>query len=215
MKTRAVTLMKEDVLALGRLVSTTMHELCRILRKDPSASFENLVKHEEEINDACVKIEEKCLDFLSENKELNQQEIRALVGSTLIAAKFERLADHALRVGKFVSWVADEDIEVPPQLAEMAVIVTRMVEDVLLCFLSDAIERVPEIIQRDNQVDYLHDYLSKKLLQDLRMQNQELAQVNTQMLFCTRYLERMGDYCASVAKRIHFIVTGNRFAMTH
>ena len=184
MKTRAVTLMKEDVLALGRLVSDTMHELSRILRKDQTASFEHIIKHEEEINSSCQKIEEKCLDLLNEHKDLSQQEIRALVGSTLIAAKFERLADHAFRVAKFVSWVAAEDVQIPPQLEEMSGIVTRMVEDVLLCFLTDAVDNVEEIMQRDSQVDYLHDWLSKQLLQDLGVQNQEDAQTTTQLLFC-------------------------------
>ncbi|MBX9689953.1 MAG: hypothetical protein K2X27_24800 [Candidatus Obscuribacterales bacterium] len=210
MKTRAVTLIKEDVLALGRLVSATMHELSRILRKDQSASFEQIITHEEEINESCIKIEEKCLDLLSEHKNLSQQEIRALVGSTLIAAKFERLADHAFRVAKFVSWVAAEDVQIPPQLTEMSEIITRMVEDVLLCFLTDAIDKVPEIMQRDSQIDYLHDYLTKILLQELGTQDQEEAQTSTQLLFCTRYLERMGDACTSIAKRIHFIVTGER-----
>lgn len=212
LKTRAVTLIKEDVLALGRLVSDTMHELSKILRKDPSGSFDNIINHEEEINKYCLKIEEKCLDLLNEHKDLSQHEIRALVGSTLIAAKFERLADHAFRVAKFVSWVAAEDVQIPPQLNEMAGIVTRMLEDVLLCFLTDAVDKVAEIIQRDSQVDYLHDFLTKRLLQELGEQNQEDAQTSTQLLFCTRYLERMGDACTSVAKRIHFIVTGNRIS---
>lgn len=212
LKTGAVTLMKEDVLALGRLVSDTMHELSRILRKEPRASFDQIIKYEEEINEASLKIEEKCLDLLNEYKDLSQQEIRALVGGTLISAKFERLADHAFRVAKYVSWVAAENVQIPPQLAEMAEIVTRMVEDVLLCFLTDAVDKVPEIAQRDSQVDYLHDYLSKKLLQDLGVQNQEDAQTSTQLLFCTRYLERMGDACTSVAKRVHFVVTGQRIS---
>jgi phosphate transport system protein len=210
LKTGAVTLMKEDVLALGRLVSHTMHELTKILRKDQSAEFDHIVKLEEEINQSCQKIEEKCLDLLSEHKDLSQSEIRALVGSTLIAAKFERLGDHAFRVAKFVSWVAAEDVHIPKELTEMSGIVSRMVDDVLLCFLTDAINKVPEIMQRDSQVDYLHDYLTKILLQDLGEQNQEAAQNTTQLLFCTRYLERMGDACTSVAKRVHFIVTGNR-----
>jgi len=68
LRTRAVTLMKEDVLALGRLVSATMHELSRILIKDQTASFDYIIKHEEEINTACQKIEEKCLDLLSETR---------------------------------------------------------------------------------------------------------------------------------------------------
>jgi phosphate transport system protein len=210
LKTRAVTLMKEDVLGLGRLVTDTMQELMRILRKDQTANFDHIVKYEEEINRYCLKIEEKCLDMLSEYKDLSQQEIRALVGSTLIAAKFERLADHALRVGKYVAWVAAEDTPIPEQLYDMAGIINRMVEEVLLCFLADDVDSIPAIVQRDSQIDYLHDFLTKSLMQDLGVQNQEDALTTTQLLFCTRYMERMGDYCVSVAKRVHFIVTGKR-----
>lgn len=210
MKTRAITLMKEDVLALGRLVSATTNELSKLLQKDPTARFDQIEKHEDEINKSCLRIEEKCLDLLSERQDMNAQDIRTLVGSMLIAAKFERLADHAFRIAKFVSWVADEEVLIPPELAEMSGIVTRMVEDVLLCFVTDAIDKVPEIMQRDSKIDYLHDYLSKQLLQELGKQNQESAQTITQLLFCTRYLERMGDACTSIAKRIYFIVSGKR-----
>lgn len=210
MKTRAITLMKEDVLALGRLVSSTTNELTKLLQKNPAARFDQIEKHEEEINASSLRIEEKCLDLLTERSDLTAQDIRAALGSTLIAAKFERLADHAFRVAKFVSWVADEEVLIPQELAEMSGIVTRMVEDLLLCFVTDAIDRIPEIIQRDSKIDYLHDYLSKQLLLELGKQNQESAQTSTQLLFCTRYLERMGDACTSIAKRIYFIVSGKR-----
>lgn len=210
MKTRSVTLMKEDILTMGRLVGKTLQGLTLILTKDPNANFEAIEQQEEEINKFCQRIEEKCLDLLADRQDFTAQEIRTLVGSTLIAAKFERLADHALRIAKLVSWVASDSVPIPPQLAEMANIVNRMVDDVLLVFLTDAVDKVPEILQRDSGVDYLHDLLSKKLLSDLGQQGQTDAQRSTQLLFCTRYLERMGDYCNSIAKRTYFMVTGKR-----
>lgn len=210
MKTRAITLMKEDVLSLGRLVSNTLLGLSLILTKDPTANFEQIEHQEEKINKACLTIEEKCMDLLACRQDFSAQEIRTLVGSTLIAAKFERLADHALRIAKLVSWIASDQDPLPPQLAEMSNIISRMVEDVLVIFLTDAVDKIPELLQRDSEVDYLHDLLSKRLLSDLGRQSQEKAQQNTQLLFCTRYLERMGDYCTSIAKRIYFIVTGDR-----
>ena len=209
MKTQAITLMKEDVLSLGRMVSRTVSELTGLLSRNANAKFALVDEQEEKINEACLKIEEKCLDLLNERHDLNPQEIRTLVGSTLMAAKFERLADHAHRVAKLVSW-EDDDSEIPSELAEMCEVIHRMVEDTLLCFLSDAIEKVPIIMQKDNHVNYLHDVLSKKLLSDLGEQDQEHAQTRAQFLFCARYIERMGDCASSVAKRIHFIVTGER-----
>lgn len=210
MKTQAITLMKEDILSLGRMVSSSVAELVRLLNRDPAAKFELVEEQEELINEKCLRIEEKCLDLLTEREGLQPQEIRTLVGSTLLAAKFERLADHAHRVAKLVSWASDDDMQIPPELAEMANVVHRMVEDSLVCYLTDAADKVPEVVQRDSHVNYLHDVLSKKLLSDLGVQDQEEAQTRTQFLFCARYIERMGDCCTSIAKRTYFIVTGTR-----
>lgn len=212
MKTQAITSMKEEVLALGRMVSRMVAELSRLLSKDSSASFLLVEQQEDEINRTCLKIEEKCLDVLNERHDLNAQEIRTLVGSTLMAAKFERMADHAHRVAKLVTWASESNIALPPELCEMAGVIKGMIEELLLCFLADAVDKVPEIIQRDSHVNYLHDVLSKRLLSRLGEQDQEEAQTRTQFLFCARYLERMGDCCTSICKRIHFIVTGRRLS---
>jgi len=204
--------MKEDILSLGRMVGSSVAELVRLLHREPGASLSMIEEQEENINAQCLRIEEKCLDLLSEREGLQPQEIRTLVGSTLLAAKFERLADHANRVAKLVTWVTDEEdgLQVPPELAEMAASIHRMVEDTLIIYLTDDVKRVPELVQRDSHVNYLHDVLSKKLLSDMGVQDQEEAQTRTQFLFCARYLERMGDCCTSIAKRTHFIVTGER-----
>ena len=210
MKTQAITLMKEDILSLGRMVASSVAELVKLLQRDASASLALVEEQEEQINAQCLRIEEKCMDLLSEREGLQPLEIRALVGSTLLAAKLERLADHANRVAKLVSWEAEDGMQMPTELAEMAASVHRLVEDSLVVYLTDEVERVPELIQRDAHINYLHDLLSKKLLSDMGVQDQEEAQTRTQYLFCARYIERMGDCATSIAKRTYFIVTGKR-----
>jgi phosphate transport system protein len=209
-KPESVTLFKEDVLALGQMVDRTVEEMARLLRHEGNASLDLIEKQEETINQAYLDIEEKCMDLLLEKDLLGAKEIRMLVGSTTIASKFERMADHANRVAKIASWANEDRIEIPPELPEMANVIHRMVQDVLLCFLTDAAERLHEILQRDAEVDYLDDVLSKKLLSDLGQQEQAKAQMRAQFLFSARFLERMGDLCTSVAKRTYFIITGRR-----
>lgn len=210
MKTRTVPLIKADVLATGQTVHKCVQEVILILSRNTQASFERINLLEEEVNQTSIKIEQRCLDILTEYQDLTAQEVRTLIGSVLIATKLERLADHAHRVAKLVLWAADEHIELPGELLEMAQLVNRMLEEVLLCFLSEEVEKTAGITQQDSNIDFLHDLLSKKLLSGLGEQDQQEAQVNAQLLFCSRYLERMGDYCASIAKRIYLMVTGQR-----
>lgn len=210
MKSEAVTLFKEDVLALGQMVARTVAEMNRMLRKDTYASLDLIENQEKAINTLYQEVEEKCLDLLLEKDVLEAKEIRTLVGSTIIAGKFERMADHANRVARIASWAREDHIEIPAELSEMAEVLHKMVQDVLLAFLTDAIDKVQEIMQRDSEINYLDAVLSKRLLSDLGKQDQEKAQMRAQFLFCTRFIERMGDLCASVAKRTYFIATGNR-----
>lgn len=210
MKTQAITLMKEEILTLGRGVSSMVAELVRLLSSDARAKFDVVERQEREINSRCMKIEERCMDLLTEHNDFSAAEVRTLVGSTLIAVKLERLADHAHRVAKLAWWAVEDGIDVPPELCEMAQVVQHMIDDTLVCYLTDAVDRVGEIVQRDSHVNYLHDIVSKKLLSSLGVQDQEEAQRRTQFLFCARYLERMGDCVTSAARRTFFIVTGRR-----
>ena len=206
----SLTLLKGDVIAMGRKVDTTVGEMTKLLKKDPSASMKFIESQEEEINSACHAIEEKCLDLLLEKDGMTAKEIRTLVSITIIISKLERIADHANRVGRVAYWAGVEEIDIPQELIEMASVVHQMAKDNLIVFLTDASDKAKEILKRDNSVDYLHDKLSKELLTDLGDQDRGKAQLHAQFLFCNRFLERMGDACVSIAKRVYFIATGER-----
>ncbi len=213
MRTEAVTLIKEDVLALGEMVNRSVAEVTGLLEGDARTSLSFVEEQEELINSSAQQIEEKCLDLLMERQQFSPLEIRTLFASTIIAAKFERMADHANRVAKMARWACEDKIAIPPELAEMTRVVHRMVGDVLLCFLTDDVDKVDEIVKQDNRIDYLHDILSKKLLSDLGGQEDAQAQMRAQFLFAARFLERMGDAATSVAKRVYFIGTGRRYKL--
>ena len=207
----SITLIKEEVLTLGRLVETTVYEVTRLLKGDKRADLSLVERQEAEINALCLEIEEKCVDLLVERDTANgAKEIRALVSIPLIAAKLERLADHANRVARFANWAIEDQIEIPEELPRMAASVYHMVQELLLCFLTDSPSKAKEILASDSNVDYLHDLLSKRLLSDLGEQDSAGAQMKAQFLFCGRFLERMGDACTSIAKRVYFLSTGER-----
>jgi phosphate transport system protein len=210
LKTEAITFLKEDVLALGQLVTRSVEEVTHLLRSEPAGDLAFIEEQEEVINDACQSVEEHCLDLLLDRETFDAREIRMLLCSTIIAAKFERIADHANRVGRMATWASEDSIAIPPELPEMVGAVHRMLQDVLLAFVAEDPLKAQEILQRDSQVDYLHDVLSQRLLSDLGKQDHADAQMRAQFLFCARFIERMGDACVSIAKRVYFIATGNR-----
>ncbi|HNB22992.1 MAG TPA: phosphate signaling complex protein PhoU [Candidatus Melainabacteria bacterium] len=212
MTAEAITLLKEDVLSLGRMVDNTVDMVTNLLKQEDSARLEEVEDQEKKINDWSQEIEEKCLELLIEKDNLSAKDVRTLVSCTLIVSKLERLGDHANRVARIASWAREEEIDVPEELPQMSAVVHHMMQDALLTFVTNDLNKVTEVLQKDNQVNYLHDVMSKRLLSKLGEQEQASAHMGAQFLFCARFIERMGDLCTSVAKRVHFINTGKRLS---
>lgn len=212
MTAESITLLKEDVLSLGRMVDNTVDMVTNLLKKDDSARLDDVENQEKQINDWSQEIEEKCLELLIEKDNLSAKDVRTLVSCTLIVSKLERLGDHANRVARIASWAREEEIEVPEELPQMSAVVHHMMQDALLTFVTNDLNKVTEVLQQDSQVNYLHDVMSKRLLSKLGEQEQASAHMGAQFLFCARFIERMGDLCTSVAKRVHFINTGKRLS---
>lgn len=212
MTAETITLLKEDVLTLGRMVDSTVGKVTNLLKRDDSIRLEEVENQEKRINDWSQEIEEKCLELLIEKDKLSAKDIRTLVSCTIIVAKLERLGDHANRVARIASWAKEEEIEVPVELPQMCAVVHHMLQDALLTFVTNDLDKVSEVLQKDSQVNYLHDVMSKRLLSKLGEQEQASAHMGAQFLFCARFIERMGDLCTSVAKRVHFINTGKRLS---
>jgi len=100
------------------------------------------------------------------------------------------MADHANRVARIASWAKEDDIDVPV-IAGDAEAIHKMIQDVLLCFLTEGSDKIQAILHRDSEIDYLDAVLSKKLLANLGSQDAEKSNMTAQFLFCTRFLERM------------------------
>ncbi len=109
MTAESITLLKEDVLSLGRMVDNTVDMVTNLLKKDDSARLDDVENQEKQINDWSQEIEEKCLELLIEKDNLSAKDVRTLVSCTLIVSKLERLGDHANRVARIASWAREEN----------------------------------------------------------------------------------------------------------
>ena len=182
--------------SIGEMVDSLVGEMNRLLKADGNASLGFVEQQEQAINQGYQEIEEKCLDLLSDKETLAVRDVRMLVLSTTIAAKFERMADHANRVARIAYWARQDAIDIPCELPDMAQVVHHMIRDVLLSFLTDSPDKTHEILNRDNEVDYLDDLLLKKLLTGLQDQDQAHAQMRAAVSCSAQGLSSEWVICA-------------------
>ena len=187
MKAKALYFLKDDVVSMGRMVNTSVEEMASILKGNPSGSMSLIEEREKKINDYCKKIEETCLELLLEKETVTQKDIRLLVSTIIIAAKLERMGDHANRIAKVADWARKEKVGVPTEMAEMASVIHQMAEDILMGCLEDTPDKALEVLKRDTAVDLLDEVLSRRLLAASGAPDKAQAQIETLFLFCTTF----------------------------
>ena len=61
-----------------------------------------------------------------------------------------------------------------------------------------------------NQIDALYTSLFRELLTYM-MEDPEMITFGIHMLFCAKFLERIGDHATNIAEAVYYIVEGHSF----
>jgi phosphate transport system protein len=169
-------------------------------------------------NDAAVDamyadIEEQALDLLARQQPV-AGDLRAIVTSLRIVVDLERAGDYATHVAE-VARRRHPSSAVPPQLSatilEMGQMVQRIVQKAGSVIAARDLRLAAEIEHDDDVIDALHKQLFTVLLDDRWDGGVEPA---VDVILCGRYYERCADHAVSVARRVVFLITGERVSDT-
>jgi phosphate transport system protein len=92
-------------------------------------------------------------------------------------------------------------------IPRMGTIVTRMVRLCLDAYVQKDLETVYTVVRMDDEVDTYEDRLFQELL-DYMQQDPKFIVQATQLLFVTRFLERIADHTVNIAERVYYMETG-------
>ncbi len=91
-----------------------------------------------------------------------------------------------------------------PRMAEIA---QSMVNDSLDAFVKDDTELAEKVIERDDEVDALNYQIYRELLSYMAEDPGTIARA-TQILFVSKYLERIADHATNIAEMVVYMVKG-------
>ena len=158
-------------------------------------------------------IEQQAFDLLARQQPV-AGDLRAIVTSLRIVADLERSGDYATHVAE-VARRRHPSPALPAQLAptvlEMGQMVQRIVTKAGAVIASRDLHLAAEIERDDDVIDALHQRLFGVLLDDAWDGGVEAA---IDVILCSRYYERAADHAVSVARRVSYLITGERVAET-
>ena len=197
------------LITMSKLVGVAMQRATSALLDGDLAGAEVVISSDPEVDALREETERKCFQLIAQQQPV-ATDLRVLITSLYMVQDLERMGDLALHVAK-IARLRYPEIAVPndvrdviSQMGEVALSLVGKVADVID---GRDIELAQAIEVEDDSMDALHRKLFTLLLSPNWSHGTEAA---IDMTLLGRYYERYADHAVAVARRVVFIVTGER-----
>jgi phosphate transport system protein len=199
----------EALVDLGNLVGSAMGRATTALLDADLKLAEGVIAGDTVIDQRYHEIEERAFDLLARQQPV-ATDLRILVTSLRMVADIERAGDLALHVAKVARRrypLSAIPVELRSTLLEMGQIAERIMAKAGDVIARRDVELARELERDDDRMDDLHRALFGVILGDVWEGGVESA---IDITLVGRYYERFADHAVSVARRVVYLVTGER-----
>jgi phosphate transport system protein len=191
------------------LVAIAIERATEALLDANLATAEQVISDDPQVDAIREDLEDRCFQIVARQQPV-ATDLRVLITTLHLIADLERMGDLALHIAK-IARMRYPEVAVP---AEARDVISQMgsVAQSLVTKVSDVVEgRDVELAQAIEAEDDSMDALHRKLFTIVLSPNWNYGtEAAIDMTLLGRYYERYADHAVSVARRIVFIVTGER-----
>jgi phosphate transport system protein len=199
----------ESLVDLASMVGSAMGRATTALLDADLQLAESVIAGDAAIDDRYHEIEARAFDLFARQQPV-ATDLRVLVTSLRMVADIERAGDLALHVAK-VARRRYPLSAIPPELRstilEMGQVAQRIMAKAADVVARRDVDLARELEDDDDQMDDLHRKLFGVILSDAWQGGVEAA---IDVTLVGRYYERFADHAVSVARRVVYLVTGER-----
>ncbi len=199
----------DALVAMSELVGSGMSRATTALLEADLRLAESVISADEQIDALYRETETRAFDLLARQQPV-ASDLRTLVTSLRMGADLERMGDHALHVAKIARRrypTSAVPTELRPTILQMGRVADDMVAKVGQVIAGRDVTLAAELERDDDVMDELDRQLFTVILDDSWRGGTEAAIDITQT---SRYYERFADHAVSVARRVVYLVTGQR-----
>jgi len=200
-----------SLVEITRLAGSAINRATQALLDADLQAAESVISGDAAIDDLYADIEARALDLLARQQPV-ASDLRTIITSLRMVADIERMGDLALHIAK-VARRRYPASAIPPELQatvlEMGQVSQRICAKCSSVIAGRDLTAAAELERDDDAVDELHRKLFAVLLDPSWDGGVESA---IDVTLCGRYYERFCDHAVSVARRVIFLVTGERVA---
>lgn len=199
----------ESLVEMTNMVGSAMSRATTALLDADLTLAEMVISADAAVDEMYRSTEERAFDVMARQQPV-ATDLRTLVTSLRMVADLERMGDNAVHVAKIARRRYPASA-VPPQLRSTVLRMGHVAEEIVAKAGSVVAQRdltmAAELERDDDVMDELHRTLFTFILDDRWEGGVEAA---IDVTLAGRYYERFADHAVSVARRVVYLVTGQR-----
>lgn len=201
--------LQQNILCMGSLVEEIIFLSVKALSQQDTILAQSVISKDDRIDEFYRQIEDECLKLIATQQPM-AKDLRTIITGLKIISDLERMADHAVDIAKISIRISLEPLIKPlidiPRMSEYA---QKMVKNCLDTYVGENVKIAGSLASDDDQVDQLHGQIFRELLTYM-MEDPKTIKQATNLLFVSRYLERIADRATNIGEAVIYLVTGDR-----
>ncbi len=205
--------LRDTLYRMEQLVNEAMQQAMDSLKKRDAELAQRVIREDEVINELRYDVEQYCVNTIATQQPV-ATDLRTIIGAVHIAVEMERMGDHAAGVAKITLKVCDEPLLKPLiDLPRMVAIASEMLHEGVRAFINADAEMAQSIVDRDDEVDALHDQIYRELITYM-LEDPATIRRATHLIRASHAVERFADRATNIAERILFVAKGKLLDLT-
>lgn len=205
---KRMKLLTSELAEMGSLVEKQIYNSIEAFKNKDMKLVKQVMENDDRVDELNRKIEEQCLKFMAMESPV-ATDLRKVFTTSKIVTDLERMADYAVDICKIAKRVELDVLgEECEPIWQMVDILRKMINKSIEAFVAGDVDAAYEICKMDDQVDIIYRGLFNDMLKKMA-KDESIINKGAQILFASKYLERVGDHVTNICEWIIFSAKGD------
>lgn len=199
---------QDRLVEIARLVAESIEKATLAFNDSQVSMAEEVIASDREIDDLAVALDEQAIQILARQAPV-AKDLRIVVSALRISAGLERMGDMSSHIAQLTRYRFPDKVipkSLRPTFRQMGELDVQIAQTLVKLLETEDLRFADQLRDFDDQVDELHLQVFDTVLGE-KWKGEATATVDATL--ASRYHERFADHAVSIAKKVHYLATGD------
>ncbi len=199
---------QERLVEIARLVAESIEQATAAFNDSQVSVAEEVIANDRRIDELTLTLDELAIQILARQAPV-AKDLRIVVSALRISANLERMGDMSSHIAQLTRYRFPDKVipkALRPTFRRMAELDVQIAQTIVQLLATEDLRFADVVRDLDDEVDELHLTVFDTVLGE-KWKGEATATVDATL--ASRYHERFADHAVSIAKKVHYLATGD------